>query len=309
MIYTLTLNPALDRSAVIPGFRKGEVNRIESLRLDVGGKGVNVSKCLLALGTKSTAAAFWGGGAGETGRAMLREMGLAQIGILLEEETRSNLKIFDPHTRETTDINEPGPEILETKRKELLDALDAALQTGDMLVLSGSLPRGLSTGFYRDLILRYKKRGVVCYLDADGEPFARALEAGPDFVKPNIDELRRYTNKPLLHEADILQAAKGLLQAGAGEALVSLGSRGALFLKDGFCCKAEGLAVDVHSSVGAGDAMVAAMAHGAEAGLDDVERVRLAIAMSAASVACPGSRAPEAVEVEALRCRVRLQVQ
>ena len=105
MIYTLTLNPAMDKTVVIENFSPGGVNRIQSLRVDVGGKGINVSKCLKSLGCESTAAAFWGGTVGQRGIDFLRENGIGSLAVTVSEDTRTNLKIIDPVRHENTDIS------------------------------------------------------------------------------------------------------------------------------------------------------------------------------------------------------------
>lgn len=293
MIFTLTLNPAMDKTVVIENLTPGGVNRIQSLRVDVGGKGINVSKCLKALGCGSTAAAFWGGTAGQRGVDFLREQGIGALTVTVSEDTRTNLKIIDPIRKENTDINEPGPTITEAQLAELNQKLDEAIAPGDVLILSGSIPKGCQPTIYRDLTARYRSRGARVYLDADGENFRHGITAAPTLIKPNIDELNRYLGKNLTTAEEIAEAARGFLAQGIEEVLVSLGSDGAVLVKQDLCIKAQGLSVPVLSTVGAGDSMVAAMAFGAEKELPDEVRLRLAIAISAASVMCSGTQAPD----------------
>ena len=300
MIYTLTLNPAMDKTVVIENLTPGGVNRIQSLRVDVGGKGINVSKCLKALGCHSAAAAFWGGTAGQRGIDFLKEQGIGALTVTVSEDTRTNLKIIDPVKKENTDINEPGPTITEGQMAELIQKLDEAIAPGDVLILSGSIPRGCRPTIYRDLTARNRSRGAKVYLDADGENFRQGITAAPSLIKPNIDELNRYLGRNLATVEEIAEAAKEFLTQGIEEVLVSMGGDGAVLVKDGLCLKAEGLRVPVLSTVGAGDSMVAAMACGAEKGLTDDQRLKLAIAISAASVMCSGTQAPEAEQIEKL---------
>jgi len=300
LIYTLTLNPAMDKTVVIENFTPGAVNRIKSLRVDVGGKGINVSKCLKSLGCETTAAAFWGGAAGQRGIDFLRENGIGSLAVTVSEDTRTNLKIIDPVRHENTDINEPGPTITEENMAELLRKLDESIAPGDILILSGSIPKGCPSSIYRDLIGRYQARGAKVYLDADGENFRLGITASPALIKPNIDELNRHLNADLTEICEIAAAAKEFLKLGIHEVVVSLGGDGALLVKEGLCLKADGLQVPVLSTVGAGDSMVAALACGAEKGLTDQQRLKLAIAISAASVMCSGTQAPEAEQIEKL---------
>ncbi|MBR4289738.1 MAG: 1-phosphofructokinase [Oscillospiraceae bacterium] len=307
MIYTLTLNPAMDKTVVIENFTAGSVNRIQSLRVDVGGKGINVSKCLKSLGCSSTAAAFWGGAAGQRGIDFLCENGIGSLAVLAAEDTRTNLKIIDPVRHENTDINEPGPTITEENLAELVGKLDGAITAGDILILSGSIPKGCKSTIYRDLILRYQQKGAKVYLDADGENFRHGITAAPALIKPNIDELNRHLGTELKEISEIAGAARAFLEQGIAEVVVSLGADGALLVKKDVCLKADGLQVPVRSTVGAGDSMVAALAFGAQQGLTDKQRLKLAIAISAASVMCSGTQAPEAEQIEKLYHQVTIR--
>ncbi len=307
MIYTLTLNPAMDKTVVIDNLTPGGVNRIGSMRIDVGGKGINVSKCLKSLGCESTAVAFWGGTAGQRGIDFLRENGIGSLAVTVPEDTRTNLKIIDPIRHENTDINEPGPTISEENLAELIQKLDETIAPGDILILSGSIPKGCEHSIYRDLIQRYQEKGAQVYLDVDGENFRLGITAAPALIKPNIDELNRHLNAHLTEVSEIAAAAKAFLKLGIQEVVVSLGGDGALLVKEGLCLKAEGLRVPVLSTVGAGDSMVAALACGAEKGLTDQQRLKLAIAISAASVMCSGTQAPEREKIEELYHQVEIR--
>ena len=307
MIFTLTLNPAMDKTVVIENFTPGAVNRIHSLRVDVGGKGINVSKCLKSLGCKTTAAAFWGGTTGQRGIDFLHENGIGSLAVTVAEDTRTNLKIIDPARHENTDINEPGPTITAENLQQLQNLLDENIAPGDILILSGSIPKGCDHGIYRDLIGRYQKKGAQVYLDADGENFRLGITALPTLIKPNIDELNRHLNTTLTEISEIAEAVREFLKLGIREVVVSLGADGALLVKEGLCLHAEGLKVPVLSTVGAGDSMVAALACGAEKGLTDAQRLKLAIAISAASVMCSGTQAPEAEQIEKLYHQVKIR--
>ena len=307
MIFTLTLNPAMDKTVVIENFAPGAVNRIKTVRVDVGGKGINVSKCLKSLDCETTAAAFWGGAAGQRGIDFLRENGIGALTVQVAEDTRTNLKIVDPARHENTDINEPGPAVTAENLAELMEKLDENIAPGDILILSGSIPRGCPNTIYRDLIVRYQKKSAKVYLDADGENFRLGITASPTLIKPNIDELNRYLNANLTEISEIAEAAREFLKLGIEEVVVSLGGDGALLVKKGQCLKADGLKVPVQSTVGAGDSMVAALACGAEKGLSDEQRLKLAIAISAASVMCSGTQAPNAETIDKLYHQVNIR--
>lgn len=307
MIVTLTLNPAIDKTVVIPGFRAGAVNRIQTLRTDVGGKGVNVSKCLKKLGCASLSVALWGGSTGKHAMEALKAMGITPLTVGVEGDTRTNLKIVDPEQGENTDINEPGPAIGRRQLEDLVDLLDRTVGEGDLLVISGSIPKSVDTGIYRDLVRRYRDQGASVYLDADGEAFLSGVQAAPDLVKPNQEELGRWAGKALETREDILEAARKLMALGVKEVVVSMGGDGALFIGRDRVFHSPGLKVPVQSTVGAGDSMVAALAYGQEKGLKADQRAKLAIAMGAASVMCTGTQPPEPDVIEKLYHQVILE--
>lgn len=300
MIITVTLNPAIDKTVTISNFTAGEVNRIETLRSDVGGKGINVSKCLKELGCESTAAAFWGGEAGRSGEAQLQQSGVESLPVFIGGTTRTNMKIIDPEQGTNTDINEPGPQISPEELEQLIQKLDEKLNQGDILVLAGSIPAGIGSSIYQELTNRYKEKGVKIFVDADGISFAKALEAVPYLIKPNIDELSRLAGEKLTDIRGILKAVKPLLQSGIEKIVVSMGAQGAVFIQRGRIFIASSIDVPVLSTVGAGDSMVAALAYGEEKGLDEKKTYKLSMAMGAASVMCSGTQAPKAVTVESL---------
>lgn len=300
MIITVTLNPAIDKTVTISNFTAGEVNRIETLRSDVGGKGINVSKCLKELGCESTAAAFWGGEAGRSGEAQLQQSGVESLPVFIGGTTRTNMKIIDPEQGTNTDINEPGPQISPEELEQLIQKLDEKLNQGDILVLAGSIPAGIGSSIYQELTNRYKEKGVKIFVDADGISFAKALEAVPYLIKPNIDELSRFAGEKVTDIRGILKTVKPLLQSGVQKIVVSMGDQGAVFIQKGRIFIASGIQVPVLSTVGAGDSMVAALAYGEEKGLAETQTYKLAMAMGAASVMCSGTQAPKASSVENL---------
>ena len=290
MIYTVTLNPALDKTVVIPHFRADTVNRVTNVRMDPGGKGINVSKVLAELGEPSVAFGFAGGAAGQTLRRMLAERGLESELYEADGETRTNLKIIDPASHTNTDINEPGPQVSATALEELLRRLLARIAPGDLVVLSGSLPSGAPADTYRRWTERCRQAGARVFLDADGEALARGLQAGPYLIKPNRDELSRLVGRPLSSCADIAEAAQGLFAYGVRKIVVSLGGEGALYLTQGKMWQAQAVPVPVGSTVGAGDSMLAALALAAQRQMDLDQSIRLSMATGAANVMTSGTQ-------------------
>ena len=304
MIITVTLNPALDKTVEIPDFSLDAVNRITAMRTDPGGKGLNVSKVIAKLGGTSTVVGVLGGTTGRRIADAMDALGIACQFTFVEGETRTNLKVIDPARHTNTDLNEPGLTVDQETLDHMRDALVAAIRPGDIVVLSGSLPKGAPADTYGSWTAACRTAGARVFLDADGEPLAHGLAAKPYLAKPNNHELSRLTGRALETADDLLAAARTLIADGVERVVVSMGGDGALFVSANRAYRAEGPRVPVGSTVGAGDSMVAALAYAAEQGMADADTVRLAVATSAANVMCSGSQAAERSAVDELLPRV-----
>lgn len=304
MIHTLTLNPALDKTVVIPRFQADTVNRIQSMRLDPGGKGINVSKVIGKMGGTSRAIALLGGSTGHMIREMLEAEGIEMDAVSVPGQTRTNLKIIDPENKTNTDINEPGLALTAEQMDDIFRHFTAQLQEGDLAVLAGSVPAGVPNDIYARYIRACRKQGVKAFLDADGPLFAEGIQAAPYLIKPNQDELSRYVGMPLTTLDEIQAAARQLLDLGIVKVVVSMGGNGALYASRDVCLYAPALSVPVGSTVGAGDSVVAALALAEERGLSPEQTLSLATATGAANVMCSGTQAADAAQVEALLPRV-----
>lgn len=307
MIYTVTLNPAIDKTVVIENLSPGQVNRVASVRVDAGGKGINVSKCLRALGADTVAAAILAGSAGKQLEDMLKALNIPVLQVNVPGQSRTNLKIIDPVKKENTDINEPGPKVMPEDLEALRLMLGSKVKKGDSIVLSGSLPAGVEADLYRVWTTYFRELGAAVFLDADGEPMAQGIQASPYMIKPNNHELARLLGKEKLSLEEMCSEGKHLVESGIREVVISLGGDGALFVSNEGVFHAEGLSVPVKSTVGAGDSMVAAMVYSKEKGLDRETAIRLAVAMGAASVMQDGSQSPEKKLVEKLAQNVKLK--
>lgn len=255
MIYTVTLNPALDYVVHLPHLQQGAVNRTEREELQFGGKGINVSRVLREFGVESTALGFV---AGFTGHAL--EQGLAAQGLhtdfvhLQQGTTRINIKL---KTGCETEINAQGPKVEAPALECLFQKLDVMRQ-GDVLVLAGSVPASVPADIYERMLARIHGRGVRAVVDAEKNLLRRALAHRPFLVKPNHIELGELFGVRLAAVRDVRACAQRLQQMGARNVLVSMAENGAVLLdEDGryFCAPAPCGAVQ--NSVGAGDAMVA----------------------------------------------------
>ncbi len=303
MIYTVTLNPAIDHTLWVEDFTPNAVNRITREQRDAGGKGINVSKVIRALGGESIACALLGGQSGEWIAQALSDM--ACHFVYTSGQTRTNLKIVDPHTHTTTDINAAGAPIDPAALDALRDALCTRVGVGDLVVLSGSLPCGAPPQTYAEWIRALKARGAKILVDASGQALEAALSEAPTLVKPNFDELCQLFGLNAPTEQALVDAGRALLARGIENIVISLGADGALFLDHTGAWRAEGLPICVGSTVGAGDAMVAALARSLEAGHSLKRAIPLAIATSAAAAQTQGTHAPQKATVEALLPQVR----
>ena len=288
MIYTVTLNPALDKTVEIPGMALDTVNRITEMRTDPGGKGINVSKVIAKLGGDSRAVGILGGESGRTLEKLLENENFTTQFRFVEGQTRTNIKILDRVGHTNTDINEPGLTVTDADLDALLNDLLAEVHAGDIVVLAGSLPKGAPQDTYRVWTSACKNAGARVFLDADGALLAEGLKAAPYLIKPNDDELSRLAGKKLE----------------TIEELTSLGGRGALYLRKGSTIYAEGLKVPVGSTVGAGDSVVAALAYAESQDMSEEDAVRLSTATGAANVMCSGTQAAERSVIEELLPKV-----
>lgn len=288
MIYTLTLNPALDYVMRLPSVKEGATNRAVSTDLQFGGKGVNISLVLSELGVENTALGFAAGFTGAALTAYLTDKGIRADFIPLPEGlTRINVKLKTPEgLHPETEINASGPAIPAECMDALYRKLDA-LTEGDTLVLAGSIPASLSKDTYRDLMDRLAGRGIRFAVDAEGAFLTETLPYRPFLVKPNRAELEGIAGRALPTDSDLKEAAAVLQRAGAVNVLVSLGGEGALLLDGhGVCHRVPALPIKAVNTVGAGDSMVAGFLAGAERGYDYA--LKLATVCGAATAASEG---------------------
>ncbi len=288
MILTLTPNPSLDRTIELASLERGEVHRALSSRLDPGGKGVNVSRAVAAHRTSTLALLPAGGAEGAQLSELLAPAGVPVVAIPLSSPTRSNVTLVEPDGT-TTKINEPGPLLTPDEVETMALRVTTLAPGASWVVLSGSLPRGVPATFLADLVTRVHALGVRVAVDTSGAPLAAAVEAGPDLIKPNADELAELCGRPLLTWGDVADEAQRLRAGGVGAVLVSLGRDGALLADADGVRRAWTPPVDVRSTVGAGDATLAGFLVGGARGN---AALQTAIAFGAAAVSLPGSAMP-----------------
>ena len=261
MIYTVTLNPALDYIMHVEHFEKNRINKTSSELLLPGGKGINVSIVLHNLGMSSTALGFIAGFTGQEIRRKLQGLGVTDDFIELPDgHSRINMKIC---SHEETELNGMGPIIDEASLLKLYTQLDR-LVTGDVLVLAGSIPASLPDNFYQDIMKRVEAKGVMTIVDARKDLLENVLELRPFLIKPNNFELAElFGLEELWDKQEVLRYAKELQERGARNVLVSMAGAGAvLAAEDGSTYESPAPDGTVINSVGAGDSMVAGFLYG-----------------------------------------------
>ena len=281
MIYTVTLNPSIDYIVKVNDFCLGAVNRAERELAVPGGKGINVSVMLTRLGVENTALGFLAGFTGEEIRRAVRARGCREDFILLPDGfSRINVKL---KAGEETEINGNGPVITEADLEALLHKI-MALRQGDILVLSGSVPRCVPQTVYRDIMQAMAGRGVKIAVDASGALLRDVLSCRPFLIKPNHHELAALFGVSIETRADAALYAKKLQQMGACNVLVSMAEKGAVLVSEnGNVLACDAPCGKVINSVGAGDSMVAGFLTGYQNGGDFEKALRLGLAAGSAS--------------------------
>lgn len=311
MIYTVTLNPAIDKTIQLNNLKPGALNIVEKSLTNIGGKGINVSMVLKELGSESTALGLAGG---ENGRYITEELtrsAISNLFLATGKETRTNIKIMEQDGT-LTELNEKGAFVEESLVNEFVKEVETRITEGDILVLSGTVPEGVPATIYADLIKIAHDKGAKAILDADGELFSNGIVAGPDVIKPNISEFARYlneANEETISEDIIIEGVKKLFKNSISQIILSMGAKGAYFFdrnsEEILYCNA--LSVQVKSTVGAGDSMAAAWAYALDKGYTFDESVKLAVAVSAAAVTTPGTMAPNIEKVKELESQVSIR--
>lgn len=290
MIGTITLNPCIDKTLVIRGFNYGGMNRVSSKRADVSGKGINVSIALTQIGVPvETLGINYKNGA-EAMNEGLKEIGITYEAVLADGTLRENMKVLDEETSITTELNQKGDFVSEEKLKEFEELLDAHLSELDILVITGSVPQGVSTDYYRTLVEKAKAKGVKTILDAEGELLLRGMEAKPYLIKPNLYEFETAFGLKTKEMKDILAICRKIIADGVEVVCLSMGGDGALIANadEAYLCRPT--PIDVKSTQGAGDSLVAGMCIAMEKGLPISEMLRYGVSVAQGSLIREGTQ-------------------
>ena len=302
MIISVTMNPAVDKTLELTELKVGYLNRINEQKLTAGGKGINVANDLISLGSETAVVGF----VAENNIDIIQECiddlenrGAKTDFVKVQGRNRTNVKIIEESGR-LTEINEQGFEVMPDNCNELIEKLLSYATPDNSFVLMGSVPKGVSKAIYRQLTDVLKKKGAKVYVDADGELLKYAVEAHPNAIKPNERELLEYFGDKSVSEKTLINRAKELVNTGIGTVIVSRGARGSLFVTGEGVAKCGIIPVEVKSTVGAGDAMLAAYVHYSSQGFSKDDVIKYSVAASTYAVTKDTPFFRDADEIEKL---------
>lgn len=305
MITGVCLNPSFDKTVEVDALALGEVNRIRSVRVDMGGKGVNVAVVARRLGLNALCIGCMGEQGAQHFTRLMDEEGLPHRFLTVPGAVRTNLKVVSRDGKGVTELNEPGAPLSGKAMEDFFALAKEEAARSEYVVLTGSLPPGCPDNTYGELIRAMG--GTRCILDAGGPVLRLGAEAGPFLLKPNLAELEQALGAQLRTLRAIRDAALIFLRKGASHVVVSMGAMGAMYVSEARTLYAPALRVEARSTVGAGDAMVGGMLLGLQKSGDMAQAFRYGIAAGAASVMTEGTQLIHPEDFERLVSQVKVQ--
>lgn len=305
-VLTVTLNPALDLTVQLPSLRLGEVNRSESLQVHAAGKGLNVAQVLADLGHQLTVTGFLGADNPQAFEQLFEARGFADEFVRVAGDTRSNIKLAEAGGQ-VTDINGPGLMIAEAERVELLARLKRLAPAHDLVVVAGSLPRGVQVEWFVELLRTLKQLGVRVALDTSGAALRAGLATAPWLIKPNEEELAEARGMNAGDAQALAREAWRLQVEGVEHVVISQGAEGVSWFAPSTGLHAHPPKVQVVSTVGAGDSLLAGMLHGLLEKWSIERTLSHATAIAAQAVGQIGFGITDTAQLAELEAAVRLQ--
>lgn len=307
MILTITLNPSVDRTVVLDGLDIHDTNRIVRTEIDAGGKGINLSRIAVRLGTRTVAAGFLGGDEGSYIRSRLDREGVSYRFVEIAGNTRVNINIEDGSELPPTTLNERGPTISPGEWHMLEDLVSLLAPKAQWVCVGGSIPPGLDSSVYSAIVDMAKGAGAKVCVDADGDSMKLALDRKPNLVKPNRDEAERLLGRPIQSLDEALWAAGQLVSMGIEYAMVSLGSDGAVLAFDSEVYSATPPDVEAVSTIGSGDSLIGGFLSGLTSGATVEDALKLGVAAGTATALSDGAEIGKAEDVYRLLPNVRCE--
>lgn len=275
MIVTLTCNPACDRTLITPGFRHGDMVRVQARHDSAGGKGLNVARAIHTLGHAVTAVAPLGGATGELVARLAHDEGIPLVAVPISGETRTCVSLTDPDAPDQLVVNEPGPHVTPSEWAHLCDAVVAHCLHARILTISGSLPPGVSATDLAQLLTRIPASCQVL-LDTSGAPLRACLDSPLALIKVNTSEFCDVLGEKLTTTAALIAAARAICQRGPQAVVITQGAAGALAITPDAAWHIDAPSIHAVSPVGSGDCTLAGIA------------VALAATQTLASAVCAG---------------------
>ncbi|NOT04634.1 MAG: 1-phosphofructokinase [Anaerolineales bacterium] len=307
MIYTLTLNPAVDRELTVPAMEFDSVLRASESRVDFGGKGFNVSRLLKGMEEPSTAVGFLGGNAGELLQSGLQSLGIGTDFVWVIGETRTNVSIVTQTHEHYIKVNEKGPLVDSAKQKELLEKIDSLAKQGDWWVLAGSMLPGVADDFYARIVNVLNKHEANAILDTTGEALRLGCAEKPYLIKPNAEEVHALTGMPVDSTTEIASAAAELRKMGAQNVVISMGKAGALMQSAEETWLTHSPKIQEKNPIGAGDSMVGGLVWALTQGIALKESLGWGVASGAATASLSGTEVGSRPLIEELFKQVRFE--
>lgn len=289
-IITLTMNPALDKSATIGRVMPDRKLRCDPPRHEPGGGGINVSRAIRRLGGESVAFYPAGGSIGQMLQRLLDKEGIEHCPLAIEDLTRENFTVLEESTDQQFRFGMPGATLQEKEWRRCLDELRAIDPPPDYLVVSGSLSPGVPDDFYARMAHLARDMGSRVVVDASEDALRLAAREGVYLLKPNMRELSHLVGHEIKDESQQEAAAEGIVEEGwAQVVVVSLGAGGALLVSSEGAERIRAPTVPIRSKIGAGDSMVAGIVLSLARGKALRDAIRFGVAAGSAAVMTPGT--------------------
>ncbi|WED28627.1 1-phosphofructokinase [Vibrio sp. DW001] len=304
-VVTVTLNPALDLTGSMGTLNVGNVSLVNQGSLHAAGKGVNVAKVLSDLGAEVTVTGFLGRDNQEMFCQLFEEIGATDKFVRVDGATRINVKLVE-QSGEVSDINFPGVEVSEDDIEQFEQTLFELAKNHDYFVIAGSLPKGVSPDLCASWIQHLHDVGKKVLFDSSREALTAGINSNPWLIKPNDEELSEFVGRSLDTPVECQQAAQELADKGIDNIVVSMGSKGVLWLNQNEWLRSQPPKMTVVSTVGAGDTLVSGLCWGHMQNMQKPELLKFSTALSALAVAQVGVGVPSLEVLESLQKKIQI---
>ena len=283
MIITISLNAAIDKRYEIDHLKIGQVNRVDKCIYAAGGKGINVARVVKIAGENVIATGFVGGHTGNLIEQSAHECGLETDFIHVDGESRTCINILDTVTKIQTEILEGGENISMDDQERMLEKYEALLKSAKVITISGSVPKGINSKMYQEMISLAKTANIPVLLDTSGQLLKDCIQVAPTLIKPNQDEMEQLFGKKITNEEELIEKGLELYKKGIAYVVISLGSDGSILISPSGVYKAIVPKIEAVNTVGCGDTMIAGFAVGLLKNWEDEHILQFASAISAAN--------------------------